>query len=82
MCSGEIEYLTIDSGACDSVAHPASFPNTDNIKNNELGKVYGACGGEAVNNIGTKRSTLLTKEGKLSIRFSKLEINLQRIFLL
>ena len=65
LASGEVEYLTVDSGACDSVSHPASFPNTHSEKTDEYGKVYGACGGEAVQNIGTKHPVLLTKEGKL-----------------
>ena len=52
-CSGAVEYLTVDSGACDSAAHPASFPHAKDIRSQEYGKLYGACGGEAVQNIGT-----------------------------
>ena len=57
--------LTIDSGACDSVCPPSSFPNTIlNPKNKEQGRCYGACGGETVRNIGSKEFKCLTGSGE------------------
>ena len=56
--------LTIDSGACDAVCPPSAFPNTNvDNSNRECGKQCGACGGEAVRNIGCKHFKCLTGEG-------------------
>ena len=60
--SKDVEYLTVDSGACDSISHPAAFPNTKTKFTSEHGKSYGACGGETVVNMGTKTVRCLTKE--------------------
>ena len=63
--SNVVEYLTVDSGACDSIAHPSAFPHTNTIITNEYGKVYGACGGESVQNMGTKEVKCITRTGKI-----------------
>ena len=46
------------------MAHPSSFPNTSAVKTDEYGKVYGACGGEFVTNLGCKTVKCLTRNGK------------------
>ena len=51
---GEITRATVDSGACTTIAPPSSFPNTPSFWTPKVGRVYGACGGEVVKNIGTK----------------------------
>ena len=61
-----VEYLTVDSGACDSIAHHSAFPNTNTTVAHEYGKIYGACGGEAVQNMGTKEVHCVTNNGKYS----------------
>ena len=54
--------VTVDSGACVSIAPPHAFPNTVlHSKNAAYGKIYGACGGEAVRNVGEKRVEYDTK---------------------
>ena len=58
------ETAAVDSGACDSIAHPASFPHTPLHKTSETGKQYGACGGNAVTNIGTKHVHFVPHNGK------------------
>ena len=65
LTSETIEYLTIDSGACDSIAHPTAFANTPLHQTPESGKQYGACGGETVTNMGEKTVKCLTRTGKL-----------------
>ena len=57
-------YVTLDSGACDAVCPPSAFPNIKlNGNNRENGKQYGACGGEAVKNIGSKAFSCVTSGG-------------------
>ena len=56
----------IDSGACDSIIPPTAFPNTVIDKSNDIGKIYGACGGEGVTNLGEKAVEFITKEGIIS----------------
>ena len=56
------ETAAIDSGACDNIAHPSAFPNTKIEHNEQTGRKYGACGGNAVTNIGTKHVTFATEE--------------------
>ena len=57
---------TVDSGACDNVCPPAAFPETPiNPNSSEVGKCYGACGGETVKNIGEKRPKCLTPSGTI-----------------
>ena len=55
----------MDSGACDSIAVPSSFPYTKTEFKNEYGKRYGACGGEEVVILGTKRVRCHTNEGHI-----------------
>ena len=55
----------IDSGACDSIIPPSVFTNTPIAQSKEMGRSYGACGGEEVVNLGTKKVKALTKEGKI-----------------
>ena len=52
--SHEVTFTTVDSGACDSVAPPISFGNTEREKHEDYGKKYGACGGETITNLGVK----------------------------
>ena len=47
-------YLLVDSGACDSIAHPSAFPNTNTTVIDEFRKVNGSCAGEAAQDMGTK----------------------------
>ena len=49
-----VTRATIDSGACTTIAPPSEFPNTPMFWTPKVGKIYGACGGESVKNIGTK----------------------------
>ena len=57
--------MIIDSGACDVVCPPSSFPNARlNPKDKEYGKCYCACGGETVRNIGCKKLRCLTGSGE------------------
>ena len=67
--------ITIDSGACDAVAPPQAFMNTELKTNNkEQGKVYGTCGGELVRNIGCKSVGFVTSTGETNTNTkSKLE---------
>ena len=46
--------ITVDSGACDSIAPPSAFKDTPMQRHHEVGQKYGACGGETVTNIGVK----------------------------
>ena len=52
--TGSVTRATVDSGACTTIAPPHAFPHTHMYSTNKVGKVYGACGGEAVKNIGNK----------------------------
>ena len=52
--SNKSQYVTVDSGACDSIIPPNMFNNTTTVRTHEFGKTYGACGGETVTNIGQK----------------------------
>ena len=45
VASHEITYVTVDSGACDSIVPPHLFKNTPTMKHGEFGKTYAACGG-------------------------------------
>ena len=65
LTSESVEYLTIDSGACDSIAHPAAFAKTPIKQTPESGKHYGACGGETVTNMGEKTVQCVTRSGKI-----------------
>ena len=59
-----VHTVTVDSGACESIAPVKDFSNTNITTSKETGKVYGACGGEAVKNIGCKNVQYITREGK------------------
>ena len=61
---GIVTRATIDSGACTTIAPPSAFPNTDMFWTSRVGKVYGACGGESVKNIGTKSVEFETENHK------------------
>ena len=37
--------ITVDSGACESIAPQSMFPNTPMKHSPSVGKLYGACGG-------------------------------------
>ena len=52
--SHEVTLTTVGSGACDSIAPPNSFSNTETEKHEDYGKKYGACGGETITNLGVK----------------------------
>ena len=55
VASHEVQYVTIDSGACDSISPPSMFKNTPcNSNHKDFGKTYAACGGETVTNMGLK----------------------------
>ena len=57
--------VTVDSGACDAVCPPHAFKNTPmNTNNHEFNKSYGACGGEAVKNIGCKSVGFVSVTGE------------------
>ena len=57
--------ITVDSGACDAVAPPQTFVNTElNTNDRGIGKVYGACGGEVVRNIGCKSVGFVISTGE------------------
>ena len=58
LASHKVELLTVDSGACDSMAPPSMFKNTPTIKHKEFGNTYKACGGEQVTNIGLKKRSM------------------------
>ena len=55
--------MTVDSGACDSIVPPHLFPNTKTQKHNEVGRTYGACGGETVTNVGLKKVNCVLGDG-------------------
>ena len=57
--------VTIDSGACDSITPSHTFPNTRLSNGADIGKTYGACGGEQVINTGCKQVRYRTAEGTL-----------------
>ena len=59
VASHEITFLTVDSGACDSIAPSGWFPNTKITCSAETGRTYGACGGETVTNLGAKSARCL-----------------------
>ena len=59
----KITPVTVDSGACDSIVPPPMFPNTPIKKHNEVGRTYGACGGETVTNVGVKDVRCLMSDG-------------------
>ena len=61
--------ITVDSGACDSIAPPSAFKSTPIEKHSEVGQKYGACGGETVTNIGVKNVTLKTHNKNIKIPF-------------
>ena len=55
--------LTVDSGACESIIPPGMFPLTPKRKSDGIGKLYAACGGETVMNVGQKHVHFQTAEG-------------------
>ena len=61
-----MEYVTVDSGACDAIAPPSAFSHTFSSKHAEYGCTYKACGGEVVTNIGVKKVKCMFNE-----RFNK-----------
>ena len=63
--STAITTATVDSGACDSIAPPSVFPKTATTQGKETGRVYGACGGEAVRNLGCKQVAYMTEENEI-----------------
>ena len=56
--------ITVDSGACESIAPQCMFPNTPMKHSPSVGKLYGACGGETVKNIGIKSVCFATAAGQ------------------
>ena len=54
----------MDSGACTTIAPPSAFPNTPIHWTPKVGRVYGACGGEVVKNIGSKTVHFKTDDDK------------------
>ena len=58
-----VHTVTVDSGACESIAPAKDFSNTQLTTSVETGKIYGACGGEVVKNIGCKNVQYMTREG-------------------
>ena len=58
-----VEYVTVDSGACDAIVPPQVFSNTKTTKHAEYGCTYKACGGEVVTNIGQKSVNCKFNEG-------------------
>ena len=60
-----VTTVTVDSGACDNIGPPKAFPNTQIEQTDESGRVYGACGGEAVTNVGCKQVTYQTSENRV-----------------
>ena len=60
LVSKDIEYATIDSGACENICPNSCFPNTPLMATAECGFQYGACGGETVTNIGQKPVEFIT----------------------
>ena len=62
--AGDITRATIDSGACTTIAPPHAFPHAHIHWTPKVGKTYGACGGEAVKNIGTKTVRCKTETNK------------------
>ena len=76
--SGAITRATVDSGACTTIAPPSAFPNTPMHATPKVGKVYGACGGEAVTNIGSKLVQYQTENHKTrNIEFEKVVTRLR-----
>ena len=59
------EFVTVDSGACDSIVPPSMFRNTPTRRHEEFGRTYAACGGETVNNIGIKDLKCLLDNGDI-----------------
>ena len=59
------EFVTVDSGACDSIVPPSMFKNTPTRRHEEFGRTYAACGGETVNNIGIKNLKCLLDNGDI-----------------
>ena len=59
------EFVTVDSGACDSIVPPSMFKNTPTRRHEEFGRTYAACGGETVNNIGLKNLKCLLDNGDI-----------------
>ena len=64
--SKNIEFLTIDSGACENIVPASCFPHTPLLRAADFGSHYGACGGETVTNIGEKKVTCLTTENEIT----------------
>ena len=62
-CAEQLEYVTVDSGACDAIVPPRAFSNTPTAKHAEYGCTYKACGGEVVTNIGQKTVNCRFNEG-------------------
>ena len=60
-----VEVMAFDTGACTSIGPPACFPNTPIKHTEDTGKKYGACGGNAVTNIGTKFITFTPDNNKI-----------------
>ena len=56
--------ITVDSGACESIVPPGMFPLTPKRKSDGIGKLYAACGGETVMNVGQKHVRFQTADGK------------------
>ena len=63
--AARITPVTVDSGACDSIVPPSMFKNTKTCSHSEVGRTYGACGGEAVTNLGVKNVSCLLGNGSV-----------------
>ena len=63
--AARITPVTVDSGACDSIVPPSMFKNTKTHHHSEVGRTYGACGGETVTNLGVKNVNCLLGNGSV-----------------
>ena len=63
--SSTVTKAAVDSGACDSITPSNTFKHTEIKRTRESGKIYGACGGEPVVNMGSKTVTYATRNGKI-----------------
>ena len=71
VASEEIVVATVDSGACDSMAPSRQLKMTKLVPGPDIGKCYGACGGETVTNLGVKSVDCLLKEAKTNVALRK-----------
>ena len=76
VASHEVQMITVDSGACDSIVPPIMFKNTPSKKHHEFGRTYAACGGETVTNLGIKNVNCLLQgeNGKTINRDLKFQV--------